>query len=269
MSKSYIADKPTLDNVNEKVGTENDTPSSTPTTLFAGIKQLLNSLTAHVNNWTAARAGYIDKLNNGTYGLEAIKNAINAVANSAGKCYTPSDTVIANIGDANAFTLNSTSSSFRYGGGKITNNFMPKASGIVRIKIPYTVTRGDTSEQAASISFTAVSLGQGQPELTNGSMADVFRSTQISTKGINHVIKNNTTSSFYIAGSITDIEDCEINPFPKEDTTTETKSGTAIIEIAVTQGFPVYVILKMSGYYNARTTVDPGQVQVCGTLNTL
>ncbi len=97
MSKEYLADKETLDEVNGKVGTTGDTESSTPTTLFSGMKKLLSLLTAHINSWTAARAtkidtidtnaarftsaraGYVDKLNNGTYGLEALKGYVDEV----------------------------------------------------------------------------------------------------------------------------------------------------------------------------------------------
>lgn len=96
MSKVYLADKDTLDSVNEKVGTGSDTESSAPTTLFAGIKHLISTLTNHVANWTAARAakidsidtntaritvtraGYIDLLGNATNGLAAIKSAVTA-----------------------------------------------------------------------------------------------------------------------------------------------------------------------------------------------
>lgn len=64
MSKVYLADKDTLDSVNEKVGTGSDTESAAPTTLFAGIKYLISALANHVANWTAARAEKIDKLDN-------------------------------------------------------------------------------------------------------------------------------------------------------------------------------------------------------------
>lgn len=92
--KVHIADKETLDEVNNKIGTASDGEASTPTTLFAGIKKLLSLLSDHITNWTAARAakidsidtnaarltdtraGYIDKLANGTYGLEVLKNKI-------------------------------------------------------------------------------------------------------------------------------------------------------------------------------------------------
>lgn len=93
MSKVHLADKDTLDSVNDKVGTGSDAASSAPTTLFAGIKHLISTLTNHVANWTAARAakidsidtnaaritatraGYIDLLGNATNGLAAIKTA--------------------------------------------------------------------------------------------------------------------------------------------------------------------------------------------------
>ena len=110
MSKTYIADKDTLDAVNGKIGTKNDAPSPNPISLFAGIKQLLKGLSDHMASWTGdravkvdyldttvgsrapantalsttqwtnARAGYLDKLNNSSYGLEAIKNAANKKA---------------------------------------------------------------------------------------------------------------------------------------------------------------------------------------------
>ena len=108
MAKEYIADKPTLDEVNSKVGTTGDAASGT--SLFAKVNNLLNTLANHAAAWTSARAakmdnldaaissrapastalstaqwtntraGYLDKLNNATYGLEAIKNAIGAAA---------------------------------------------------------------------------------------------------------------------------------------------------------------------------------------------
>lgn len=69
MPRVYLADKDTLDSVNNKVGTGEDAAASAPTTLFAGIKSLISTLADHVTNWTAARAAKIDKLDNlGTTG---------------------------------------------------------------------------------------------------------------------------------------------------------------------------------------------------------
>ena len=141
MPRVYLADKDTLDNVNDKVGTSSDTASSSPTTLFAGIKSLISTLATHVANWTATRAakidkldnlgatgdtggsatagtlmaklnalltswtstraGYLDKLNNATYGLEAIKNAINGLGGLSIKSHSATITCT-----AQATTLN-------------------------------------------------------------------------------------------------------------------------------------------------------------------
>lgn len=45
MSKTYLADKQTLDTVNTKVGASSDAESSTPATLFAGLKNIIKGIT--------------------------------------------------------------------------------------------------------------------------------------------------------------------------------------------------------------------------------
>lgn len=62
MSKTYIADKDTLDAVNGKIGTKDDVPSPNPISLFAGIKQLLKGLSDHMATWTGDRAAKVDYL---------------------------------------------------------------------------------------------------------------------------------------------------------------------------------------------------------------
>lgn len=108
MSKEYIADKATLDSVNTKVGASGDSGSAS---VFAKLNGIANTLANHVAAWTAARAnnldttissrapantalsngvwtntraGYLDYLANGTYGLNAIKSEVTAVKNAAG-----------------------------------------------------------------------------------------------------------------------------------------------------------------------------------------
>ena len=60
MAKKYLADKPTLDEVNSKVGTTGDAASGT--SLFAKVNNLLNTLANHVAAWTSARAAKMDNL---------------------------------------------------------------------------------------------------------------------------------------------------------------------------------------------------------------
>lgn len=84
-----VAKEESVQAVNTKVGTSSDTASSTPTTLFAGIKGLIAWFTG---TWTAVRAGYVDNINSntatnntasktgtlsqkGSYGISLLENA--------------------------------------------------------------------------------------------------------------------------------------------------------------------------------------------------
>lgn len=59
--KMFIADKPTLDAVNAKTGATTDTGgTATAGTLFGKLNAIISSIAAHVANWTAARAAYLD-----------------------------------------------------------------------------------------------------------------------------------------------------------------------------------------------------------------
>lgn len=58
-----IAKEASVQAVNAKVGASSDTASSTPTTLFAGIKGLIAWFTG---TWTAVRASYVDTINTNT-----------------------------------------------------------------------------------------------------------------------------------------------------------------------------------------------------------
>lgn len=60
MSKEYIADKETLDEVNQKLGVNTDAASGT--SLFAKVNSLLNTVANHVAAWTSARAAKLDNL---------------------------------------------------------------------------------------------------------------------------------------------------------------------------------------------------------------
>lgn len=44
MSKVYLADKDTLDTVNNKVGASTEVESSTPATLFSGLKYIIQGV---------------------------------------------------------------------------------------------------------------------------------------------------------------------------------------------------------------------------------
>ena len=59
--KLYIADKPTLDEVNSKVGATNNTGgSATAGTIFGKLNAIISSRATHVSTWTGARAANLD-----------------------------------------------------------------------------------------------------------------------------------------------------------------------------------------------------------------
>ena len=60
MTKEYIADKKTLDAVNNKVGNAGDAVSGS--SVFAKLNSLLATLGSHVAAWTSTRATKIDNL---------------------------------------------------------------------------------------------------------------------------------------------------------------------------------------------------------------
>lgn len=81
-----------LTEINNKIGTSDNNES-----IFTKLKNLSSAISGLASSWTSARAGYLDKLVNGTYGLEAIKNAV--TANSGGvslKTYTVNVTCTSN-----------------------------------------------------------------------------------------------------------------------------------------------------------------------------
>ena len=54
MSREYLADKPTLDEVNEKIG------DASGSSIFAKLNSIINAIADHVAIWTAAKAGNLD-----------------------------------------------------------------------------------------------------------------------------------------------------------------------------------------------------------------
>ena len=54
MSKEYLADKPTLDEVNEKIG------NAGGSSLFAKLNSIISAIEDHVAIWTTAKAGNLD-----------------------------------------------------------------------------------------------------------------------------------------------------------------------------------------------------------------
>jgi hypothetical protein len=127
MTTIKIADKPTLDTVNENTSRLTSTragyidriANSTYgldkiKSLIDTIKTTIDNISTNVSNLnsrlTSTRAGYLDYLANSTYGLSAIKTAINnvntAVSNNGGlKSVTKTYSTLSTSGTASGLTL--------------------------------------------------------------------------------------------------------------------------------------------------------------------
>lgn len=124
MSKEYIADKETLDELNQKLGVNTDAASGT--SLFAKVNSLLNTMANHVAAWTSARAAKLDNLDN-----------IGATSDTGGS--TTAGTVLAKL---NALLTSWTSTRAGYIDNirsyTITNNTASK-TGVLSAKSTYII----------------------------------------------------------------------------------------------------------------------------------
>lgn len=124
MSKEYIADKETLDELNQKLGVNTDAASGT--SLFAKVNSLLNTVANHVAAWTSARAAKLDNLDN-----------IGATSDTGGS--TTAGTVLAKL---NALLTSWTSTRAGYIDNirsyTITNNTASK-TGVLSAKLAYII----------------------------------------------------------------------------------------------------------------------------------
>lgn len=74
--KVFIADKPTLDEVNSKIGeTSNSGGTAGAGTLFAKINAIFTNLDYHVRNWTMVRAAKVDNLDSTVSSRQSEANA--------------------------------------------------------------------------------------------------------------------------------------------------------------------------------------------------
>lgn len=77
----------------QKLGESNDSVSSS--SLFGKIASISSNLASHISTWSSTRAGYIDRLANGTYGLDKIKSAVDNVKSVV-------DTISSNVSNLNS-----------------------------------------------------------------------------------------------------------------------------------------------------------------------
>ena len=171
MSKEYIADKETLDEVNQKVGVNTDAASGT--SLFAKVNSLLNTVANHVAAWTSTRAAKLDNLDN-----------IGATSDTGGS--TTAGTVLAKL---NALLTSWTSTRAGYIDNirsyTITNNTASK-TGVLSAKLAYIISLLEN----ATYGLSAIK--------SNG----VIKSIQRGTSSINRTSVNIAISEVDIAKAI-------------------------------------------------------------------
>lgn len=92
--KVYIADKPTLDSVNSKLGESNNSGGSASSgSIFAKLNALISSVATHVASWTSARAAKMDNLDVKVSTMETEAQAAaryNALINKVAEAVTAS-----------------------------------------------------------------------------------------------------------------------------------------------------------------------------------
>ena len=75
--KVYLADKTTLDLVNNKIGsTSSDTGTATTGSVFGKLNSIISSIASFVANWTAARAAKVDNLDAKVSSMESESDAV-------------------------------------------------------------------------------------------------------------------------------------------------------------------------------------------------
>lgn len=242
MSKVYLADKDTLDSVNDKVGTSSDTASSAPTTLFAGIKHLINTLATHVTNWTATRAAKIDKLDNlgatGDTGGSATAGTLMAKLNALLTSWT--STRAGYLDNIRSYT--------------ITNNTASK-TGVLSAKLAYIISLLEN----ATYGLSAIKNAAGISGVT-----EVISAYTTNYSQAEEVIRFTTTALtlIHVAASTTSSYDCTVSIYIDGNYCTRTST-------AVKGGFNILVSSGKTVSLNTMATSSGSKTTVYVTKTTI
>ena len=138
MSKVYLADKDTLDTVNNKVGASTEVESSTPTTLFSGLKYIIQ--------------GVIDLKKLLSDGKTAVANAITekGVTTATNAAFATMANNIAKISTLVTDTADATATAAQILSGKTAYVKGAKVTGTIPSKAAATYTPGTTDQTIAA-----------------------------------------------------------------------------------------------------------------------
>lgn len=77
-----VATESSVEEIQTSIGATGNTGGSTTAgTIFGKLNKIIADLANHISSWTSTRAGYIDRLANGTYGLDKIKTDTGNILN--------------------------------------------------------------------------------------------------------------------------------------------------------------------------------------------
>lgn len=223
----YIADKETLDSLNSKVGTTNNTGgSATAGTIFGKLNAIISSIASHVAAWTAARATKVDNLDTTVSSRQSEANALsryNQLNTNTGVNNTASAT--GTLSQKLSHIINTVSSvpsdaiaSDRYNVlnyNTATNN-TASATGTLSQKLSHIINLFSTNKQKHLVSKTVsvnVSTtgthtllnitGPGQFFVANVNyMGDNYAPITFEIDGVSYSYRDYSGSSYYIAQTL-------------------------------------------------------------------
>ncbi len=235
--------------------------------LINNVKNVVDTLS---NRLTETRAGYIDTINtnvssvknkvdNTTYGLEAIKNTLNNVFNSTGKYYAASRTLLQNFDYVNSVVIPDqrriySSTYYNEKFIKMTSNFIPKADGILlfsfsallkkKANVRYNfgnfriyIVQADIVDDATFYHHTTTGSDANFPE--GGFIAVLGKGATYARESSVFLSNNNV---FY-----------DYTQFPYEEsvaTTEKSMTWSKEMLLYVKKGFPIFIFLEIQGSQN-------------------
>ena len=272
MATIQIADKPTLDEIKAQVASNNTedaqgTIHQKLTAIWNYVKSVLGrpedgggtvtsgSIAAKLNEllatWSVTRAGYVDRLANGTYGLDKIKADTGSILSKVNggvtatvtpKYYAASDTVLAS---PSYYTSNMNPVKSNYKVFKVSDNWIPKANGIVRCSIGLSATVTSTVASKYQNVVAGVYFLSAIPLDGYSSKVAGYASKSKGT-AITEVSSDSSFYSYLGTCYVGTYNVVNVNFSATSVGETQTGTGTYTADIPVQAGYPVFAVVLIN-----------------------